>query len=488
MATVFLIALIANAELAFVGGAFVAGSMNRTHVLWAASFFVIGLVALLAIFSSSLPFIPSILDIDSTRIAKEIVKSQDYPVVIQGVLIGIGIPCLGLGVILWCLYRRRERRRVLVIMTSSLAMGLFMLGLILLIFLTNPVAAVPHLNVPSVQVERRDLSHKIGLLPGFEARAYLPIGVRKITSIDFDSADTLFVATQEGVVLTVKDEDSDGYGDKIDLFASKDGAILGITVDEQEDVKTVYISGGGEVLKVEDHDFDYEPDASRKIVENLPSFIYSNHSNNGIVVGPDEKLYMAQGGTSGDGPETHPLGGTILAFNNDGSDLEVYASGLRNSYDLVFTSSGLLVATDNSHENDRDLWYDEINLIVKGGHYGYPKYAGNVPPETGTQSPIHLLPMHVAPTGIVEYSSDHFPAQFKNKLFLSLFMTNLHGSKVVAIAINGTEPGDVEASVEDFAEGFGNPIDVAVDSRGRLYVADYTGEQVYQIEWTGDTG
>ena len=47
--------------------------------------------------------------------------------------------------------------------------------------------------------------------------------------------------------------------------------------------------------------------------------------------------------------------------------------------------------------------------------------------------------------------------------------------KVVAITFKGETGGESSSIVEDFASGFVAPIDVAVDSRGRLYVADYGG-------------
>ena len=51
----------------------------------------------------------------------------------------------------------------------------------------------------------------------------------------------------------------------------------------------------------------------------------------------------------------------------------------------------------------------------------------------------------------------------------------LANSKVVTTTLTGVQTREAHASVEDFAEGFRNSIDVAVDFLGRLYVADYKG-------------
>lgn len=45
----------------------------------------------------------------------------------------------------------------------------------------------------------------------------------------------------------------------------------------------------------------------------------------------------------------------------------------------------------------------------------------------------------------------------------------------MTITFKDEEGGESSSIVEDFATGFVVPIDVAVDSHGRLYVADYGG-------------
>ena len=69
----------------------------------------------------------------------------------------------------------------------------------------------------------------------------------------------------------------------------------------------------------------------------------------------------------------------------DGVDVSVYASGLRNSFDLVWTTKGLMYATDNgpnggfgdvstSATTQKPVKNapDELNLIVEDGYYGHP--------------------------------------------------------------------------------------------------------------------
>ena len=89
---------------------------------------------------------------------------------------------------------------------------------------------------------------------------------------------------------------------------------------------------------------------------------------------------------------------------------------------------------------------------------------------------------------LLEYVGGEFPAEYQGKLFVALFgpavnpqFEGVVEAKVVTISLSELVPGVVRGEVEDFAKGFSAPIDVAVDSAGNLFVADYVDHQVYKI-------
>ena len=302
------------------------------------------------------------------------------------------------------------------------------------------------------------------------------------TSIAFDSQDRLFVAAREGVVSIVEDRDGDGIGDYVKSFGSKEGMALGLYVSP--DGGTVYLSGGGSIVLLKDHDLDGTSDSSEIIIQGLPSFVYDAHSNNGIQIGPDGRLYFTLGGISDHGPDDNPIAGSILVADPDGSNMEVYASVFRNPYDIAFTSSGLLIATDNGPDfQDQKLnWSppDELNLALEGNNYGYPDDFGYPPPWSSSSPPIAVFPSHSVPTGVTEYLGSEFPTEFQGKLFVSLFGPAVNPrfdgfveAEVVIVGLSEPTPGSIRGEVSEFAKGFSAPIDVAVDSHGNLYVADY---------------
>ncbi|MEL6910291.1 MAG: carbohydrate-binding domain-containing protein [Cyanobacteria bacterium J06598_4] len=99
---------------------------------------------------------------------------------------------------------------------------------------------------------------------------------------------------------------------------------------------------------------------------------------------PDD--WVAPAGFSGDfnPADSQGFGGDVDVV--PGVDVSIYASGLRNSYDLVYATNGNIYATENgansnfgdvstsatTQEPFFDNPLDELNLIEEGGYYGQP--------------------------------------------------------------------------------------------------------------------
>jgi glucose/arabinose dehydrogenase len=66
--------------------------------------------------------------------------------------------------------------------------------------------------------------------------------------------------------------------------------------------------------------------------------------------------------------------GTVLAFEPDGSGVEVVADGLRNVYDIAFDRDGRLFGADTDGPTVRSKQWDTLYHIVEGGYYGFPEY------------------------------------------------------------------------------------------------------------------
>lgn len=161
------------------------------------------------------------------------------------------------------------------------------------------------------------------------------------------------------------------------------------------------------------------------------------HAAGNIRFGRDGKLYISIGdnGTSTNSQSLSNFKGKILRVNSDGSipldnpffddgnpktgnDDRIWAYGLRNSFDFIFSPlNDSLYATENMSSAP-----DEVNFIRKGKNYGWPHCLGPCFPYNPLyKDPITALPgnsfSNYAPTGIMIYNGTQMP-ELTNKLLV----------------------------------------------------------------------
>jgi glucose/arabinose dehydrogenase len=271
------------------------------------------------------------------------------------------------------------------------------------------------------------------------------------------------------------------------------------------------------------------------VITGLPtSEPYLNHMTNGIAFDSQGRLFIAQGSGSNAGlaapggvqtywPET-PLSGAILVadihaagfdgaitynpsgppadYNVDqtGGEVQVFAPGLRNPYDLVLHSNGHIYATDNgpmsdvtsltcSQDGGSVNQSDELNLIEEGNYYGFPnRNRGRTDPRQCTYhapsqastadftAPIAILPAHCSCDGMAEYTSDAFGGAMQGDLIFAQFQLFPGGIGRAVLSADGTA-----VTVSTLASGYDMPLDVTVGPTGIIYVAEY-GEHISYLE------
>ncbi|MBD2358949.1 DUF4347 domain-containing protein [Tolypothrix sp. FACHB-123] len=238
----------------------------------------------------------------------------------------------------------------------------------------------------------------------------------------------------------------DNNGDLYILVGSNTNA--GITANEIGGVPESYFTAA--MLKAE----ITKPNFNGKIEYTVPAgSIVPTSFPSGYTPPPGETI----------GAEDHQLNGGV-ANVVPGVDVSVYASGLRNSFDLVYTTKGKIYATDNgANAGFGDFSTsattqspmtggspDELNLIVEGAYYGSPNrnrgrtddrqnvyYDANDPTIPG----VHNAPLATATAstnGIIEYRATTFNGQLRGNLLaqdwngsIFRFRMNADGTQVI---------------------------------------------------------
>ena len=323
------------------------------------------------------------------------------------------------------------------------------------------------------------------LLPGFSIIKFAEVS--RPTAFAFDRQGRLYVTSADtSTIYLLQDMDQDGRADSKTVFAAGYYMPLGITVHPA--TGDVYVSHQGGITVLSDTDGDGKADTNRVLVNNLPT---ERHQNDNLKFGPDGRLYMGLGSTCDACAEYDPRSASILRFNIDTGASEIYATGLRNPYDLAFHPvTGELFATDNGRDDlGLDLPSEELNRIVQGGDYGFPNCWNeqDQPGCEGTIAAVAFFESHSSADGLDFYRGERFPEEFRGNAFVSIFGSWLKPhvrtgiKRVILVPQNGTYASDVSWFVR-FPEGV-MPLPLLVGPDGALYVGDYINDMIYRISY-----
>jgi putative membrane-bound dehydrogenase-like protein len=272
----------------------------------------------------------------------------------------------------------------------------------------------------------------------------------------------------------VEDTDKDGYADTSTLFASGFHSIQGLAYLHGR----VLAMHAPLLTSLRDADGDGAADERRDLLaglgwppEKCPDRL---HCANGVVAGHDGWLYLALGDRGCDvaRPEGDRLvleGGGILRCRPDGRDLHVFATGLRNIYDVALDEDLDVFVRDN--ENDGGTYKVRVYRSFFGADHGYP-YLYEVHPDEAL-APLVDVGLGSSAGGAC-YLEAAFPPDYRGDLFFCEW-----GRSIVRYRREHAGSGFAPMKEIEFASGgdadpYGfKPTDVIVDRDGSLLVADW---------------
>ncbi|NRH41210.1 PQQ-dependent sugar dehydrogenase [Pseudomonas sp. MS15a(2019)] len=204
-----------------------------------------------------------------------------------------------------------------------------------------------------------------------------------------------------------------------------------------------------------------------------PKVSGNGHYGHRMRFGPDGKLWITSGERQKFTPAQDMSGnlGKLIRLNDDGSvpadnpfakqggvAAQVWSLGHRNPLGIAFDAQGRLWEQEMGPQGG-----DELNLIQRGGNYGYPEvsngdhYGGKPIPDHSTRPEfippkITWTPV-ISPAGLMIYAGDRFPAWKGNA-----FIGGLSSKALVRIELKGEEAREVEryamgTRIRDVEEG-----------------------------------
>lgn len=342
---------------------------------------------------------------------------------------------------------------------------------------------------------------RISLPDGFEITVWAE-GVNNARSMALSPNGVVYVGTRRegsGRVYAVVDTDQDHKADRVYTIAR--GLFMPNGVAWRDGA--LYVAEVNRVIRFDDIDNQLtNPPEPVVVNDSFPS--ETHHGWKFIAFGPDGMLYVPVGAPCNVCDSDDPRFASIMRMDPDGSNLEVFAHGVRNTVGFDWhPETGVLWFTDNGRDwLGDDQPPDELNAAPEPGlHFGYPYVHGEAirDPEFGGDrspgefvAPKQELGPHVAALGMRFYTGAQYPEVYRNQVFIaehgSWNRTQKIGYRVMLVRLEG----DRAVSYEPFAEGWlqgenawGRPVDVLQMPDGALLVSDDQAGVIYRIHYAG---
>jgi putative heme-binding domain-containing protein len=335
-------------------------------------------------------------------------------------------------------------------------------------------------GAPPKPIDDKTIAEVVKAPPGFKVSLFAAppqVGYPVTVSVAPDGA--VYVAIDEqgslgrtpggGRVVRCFDDNGDGKADRVNVFARMDHPRGVIAQDGK-----VWVLHPPFLSVYRDDDGNGTSDHEDVLVSGLTTSLIDerggDHTTNGIRMGLDGWIYIAVGdygfhGAKGkDGTSLSQRGGGILRVRPDGTELEVFAIGLRNPFAIAIDPFMNLFTRDNT--NDGAGWDVRVSHLIQTADYGYAQRFANFPDE--------IMPALGAygqggGTGALALLDERWPEAYR-----SVLLTGDWGRSEVYRHDLKPEAASFRANSSVFLS-IPRPTGMDIGADGRLYVASWRG-------------
>ncbi len=302
-------------------------------------------------------------------------------------------------------------------------------------------------------------------------------------------------------VYRVQDTDGDGIADKSQIVYEgfnddPTWDTIGGVLSDGKDLVVVVPPG---VYRLRDAKGDGRYNQRNTIVEGMnihPAF--GGHGVSGVLMGPDGRLYWEVGDIGlhvtdrGGKIWSYPNQGAVMRSDPDGSNFEVFATGIRNLQEFSFDEHGNLISVDN--DGDYPSEAERVVYLPWGSETGwrstwqYGKYTDpknnkyNVwideqvfKPRFEGRTARVLAPIanwHAGPSGMAYNPGTALSEAWKNHFFVTSFVGSASTARVYAFKLEEKGAGFAMGPEQTLLKGI-LAVGLRIGPDGALYVTDW---------------
>jgi len=357
---------------------------------------------------------------------------------------------------------------------------------------SNPANIIPVPNNPTLQVP-----------DGFTVNIFAEDLERPRWLAVTPTRDVLVTETPLNQIRLLRDTNGDGTADFSQIFASETNGLnqpFGMAFTDDY----FYVGNTDSIVRYPYNIGDIQINGTGEKIADLPT---EGHWTRNLAISEHDRLFVSIGSLSNVSVEPLPRA-SVQVMNLDGSELQTFASGLRNPVGLDFNPiTGQLYTTVNERDGLGDnLVPDYLTGLEQGEFYGWPyaylspnledpRRAGENPNRVAqTETPDVLFQSHSAPLGLQFYDEQTFPEEYQNGAFVafrgSWNRQEPTGYKLVFVPFD--ENGNPIGEYQDFLTGFldvseettwGRPTGLQVLPDGSLLFTEEMNNRVYRIQY-----
>lgn len=201
-----------------------------------------------------------------------------------------------------------------------------------------------------------------------------------------------------------------------------------------------YLVGKGPSFRIEKWSgFNGTTFAKRQVLWTAPASL--SGGLNGITFGPGGRLYVGVGLAGDHAPATKPYGYDILSMTSRGSDVKVFASGMRQPWQMAYASGASLFASDLGQDGPASVEKknppDFLLKVKQGDDFGFPdcNWTAGSPCSSSTK-PLKFFPSHSSIMGLAIINKTLYMTSFAGiggKGGGALYSMPLSGGKVTPV-------------------------------------------------------